>query len=114
MNLYKVENGFLLGLLNGEAKDLKRIVERSVDASIEKHVPVVKVDGSRVIVNIGSIEHPMVDEHYIEFVAIKSEKGLQVKYLNPSDSPIVEFELVDDKFINAYAYCNLHGLWRNE
>ena len=86
----------------------------SADASKEKHVPVIRVDGSAVKVDIGSAAHPMTDEHRILWVALQTDKGCQRKYLAAGDAPAVNFALADEKPLAAYAYCNLHGLWKAE
>lgn len=83
----------------------------TVEASNEKHVPMVSVKGSEVHVNVGSIDHPMVPEHYIEWVYVETEHGGYRKELHPESAPHVVFELGDDKAVAVYAYCNLHGLW---
>ena len=91
----------------------KELVPGSVDASMEKHVPVVAQEGDMISVNVGSVTHPMSEEHLIEWIAVETEKGYQVKYLKASDTPIATFRLTDeDKAVAVYAYCNLHGLWR--
>ena len=95
----------------GEA--MEEIIPSSVDASLEKHVPVFEVKDNKVIVKIGSVNHPMIPEHYIEWVAIETKYGNQRKRLNPGDEPILYFALSEgDEVKNVYAYCNLHGLWR--
>ena len=92
---------------------MEEITANTVDAAKEKHVPVVTVDGSIVKVAVGSVEHPMTDAHLIEWVCLETEKGMQRKYLTPADKPGVCFALTpDDKAVAAYAYCNLHGLWK--
>lgn len=92
---------------------MTELIANTEDASAEKHVPVIKVDGQRVIVEIGSEPHPMIPEHYITWVYIKTAKGAQRKELSPGDEPRVEFVLTeDDKIESAYEYCNLHGLWK--
>ena len=97
----------------GEA--MEEIIANTVDAAKEKHVPVVTVDGSIVKVAVGSVEHPMTDAHLIEWVCLETEKGMQRKYLTPADKPGVCFALTpDDKAVAAYAYCNLHGLWKKD
>ena len=93
---------------------MKELIPGSVDASGEKHVPAVKVDGNVVEVNVGSVDHPMVDVHWIEWVELVSDKGIQRKYLNPGEAPNVKFILGDEKPLAVYAYCNLHGLWKAE
>ena len=86
----------------------------TVEASGEKHIPSVTVNGSTVEVNVGSVDHPMLDVHWIEWVYLRTEKGSQKKFLNPGEAPNVRFTLVDDKPLEVYAYCNLHGLWKTE
>lgn len=73
------------------------------------------VNGNKVTVCVGSVEHPMVTEHYIEWIAIESKCGVQRKLLKPGDAPKADFPLTDDDSVIAvYAYCNLHGLWKTE
>ena len=86
----------------------------TVEASGEKHIPAVTVNGNTVEVNVGSVDHPMLDVHWIEWVYLRSEKGSQKKFLTPGEAPNVRFTLVDDKPLEVYAYCNLHGLWKTE
>ena len=93
---------------------MKELIPGSVDASAEKHVPAVKVADGIVEVNVGSADHPMVDVHWIEWVELVSDKGIQRKYLNPGDAPNVKFILGGEKPLAVYAYCNLHGLWKAE
>ena len=85
-----------------------------VEASHEKHIPVVKVDGNTVVVEIGSVAHPMTAEHSIEWVYLQTEAGGQRKDLKPNDAPAVSFALQGEKPVAVYAYCNLHGLWKTE
>lgn len=90
------------------------LVAGSTDAAQEKHVPVVIQENGEVKVDIGSVAHPMTAEHLIEWVALETEKGYQVVYLNANEVPKCAFKLVDgDKAVAVYAYCNLHGLWKN-
>ena len=92
---------------------MKELVPGTSDGAAEKHVPVVKFEGKKVIVTVGEVEHPMVDAHYIEWIAIETAKGAQRKVLKPGQKPELEFILTDDdSFVAAYAYCNLHGLWK--
>ena len=87
---------------------------KTVDASQEKHVPVVtRVDDCRIKVEVGSVPHPMTEEHLIEWVALETEQGYQVKKLSAGSEPVCTFTLADgDKAVAVYAYCNLHGLWQ--
>ena len=94
---------------------MEEIIPGSMDASLEKHVPQFRVDGDTVIVNVGSIDHPMIPEHYIEWVAIQTKDGNQRKALKPNTKPEVSFKISKgDEVLAVYAYCNLHGLWRNQ
>lgn len=91
---------------------MSEMVPGSTDASTEKHVPVVKVEGSTVTVTVGSVAHPMTAEHYISWIAIETKQGNQRKELKDG-KPEAQFSLVNgDEFVAAYAYCNLHGLWK--
>lgn len=79
----------------------------------EKHLPVLSIEGNQVKVSVGSVAHPMEEKHNIGFIALHTENGVQRKNLNPGDAPEAVFALADgDKVIAAYAYCNLHGLWK--
>ena len=85
----------------------------SVDASLEKHVPVFEVKGNMVSVKVGSVEHPMTEEHFIEWVLVQTKFGNQRKQLKPNQKPEVCFALCEGDEVEAvYAYCNLHGLWK--
>ena len=86
----------------------------TVEASREKHIPVVTVDGNTVNVVIGSVSHPMTEEHSITWVYLQTDRGGQRKCLTPGSEPSVTFTLADEKPLAVYAYCNLHGLWKTE
>ncbi|NLB16757.1 MAG: desulfoferrodoxin [Clostridiales bacterium] len=92
---------------------MDEIVPGTTDASTEKHVPVYKVEGNKVYVKVGSVDHPMVPEHYIEWVSLQTKLGNQRKPLKPGDEPKVCFSVCDgDEVVAVYAYCNLHSLWK--
>ncbi len=75
----------------------------------------MQVDGNIVTVTVGSVLHPMLDKHYIEWVSIQTLQGNQRKELSPGAEPVAKFALADgDKVVAAYEYCNLHGLWKTE
>lgn len=94
-------------------RKMEELVPGTSDGAAEKHVPVMKQDGNKVVVEIGSVEHPMVDDHYIEWIILETEKGVQRRNLNPGEAPKAEFILAeDDKVVAAYEYCNLHGFWK--
>ena len=91
---------------------MQELVPNSIDASAEKHVPVITTNGNIVTVDIGSVEHPMTEAHYIQWICLETEQGVQYAYLNPGDKPKAVFALKEnDQVAAAYAYCNLHGLW---
>ena len=92
---------------------MQEIVPGTTDAAVEKHVPVYEVNGNIVTVCIGSVAHPMVEEHYIEWVSLQTKGGNQRKALKPGDEPKVCFAICDGDEVEAvYAYCNLHSLWK--
>lgn len=92
---------------------MMELVPGKVDASLEKHVPVVEVKDGVVEVMVGSVAHPMTEEHLIEWIVVETEKGVYRKNLKAGDAPMARFMLLDDeKVVNVYAYCNLHGLWQ--
>ena len=93
---------------------MNELIPNTVDASGEKHIPTVKVEGNTVEVNVGSVDHPMVDVHWIEWVQLVTNKGSYRKWLNPGEAPNVKFLLSKEKPVAVYAYCNLHGLWKTE
>jgi len=94
-------------------KPMKLLTENTVDASKEKHVPVVERTADRVHVKVGSVAHPMEEKHYIEFIEIIDSKGNgQIRFLKPGEKPEAEF-LVKEGKITAREYCNLHGLWKS-
>jgi len=93
---------------------MTELVPGTVDASAEKHVPVVVQEGNQVLVKVGSAEHPMVAAHYIQFIAIETNLGSQIKYLKPEQKPEATFLLAEgEELVAAYEYCNLHGLWKS-
>jgi superoxide reductase len=94
-------------------EQMTELVPNTVDAAKEKHVPVIKVDGKKVTVKVGSVPHPMTEEHLIKWIYLQTEGGAQRKCLNAGDAPEATFMLTEgDKPVAAYEYCNLHGLWK--
>jgi superoxide reductase len=83
-----------------------------VEASHEKHIPVVTVEGNTVRVNVGSVTHPMSEEHHIAWIYLQTNRGGQRKCLDVTGAPEVTFALADETPVAVYAYCNLHGLWK--
>ena len=96
-------------------EEMEQIIPGTTDAAVEKHVPVITVNGNTVEVKVGSVDHPMLPEHYIEWIALSTKQGNQRKCLKPGDAPVAKFALVaGDEVVKAYAYCNLHSLWSSK
>ncbi|SCY10998.1 superoxide reductase [Lachnospiraceae bacterium XBB2008] len=123
MKFYKCETcGNIITKLNDSGvpvvccgKPMTELVPGATDGALEKHVPAVTVDGSKVTVQVGEVEHPMMEEHFIQFIVLETEGGFQKKTLKPGDKPVAEFIVAEgDKAVAAYEYCNLHGLWVKE
>ena len=92
---------------------MEEIIPGTVEASKEKHIPVYEVEGNIVKVNVGSIDHPMEEVHFIEWVSLQTKEGNQRKALKPGSKPEVKFAMTPgDEVVAVYAYCNLHGLWK--
>ena len=96
-------------------KQMEELVANTTEASVEKHIPVVEVNNNKVKVQVGSTLHPMTQEHHISWIYLLTTQGGQRKYLEINGEPTIEFALTeDDKLLEVYAYCNLHGLWKVE
>ena len=94
---------------------MEEVVANTVDAAKEKHVPAVTVEGNLIKVQVGSVAHPMMDAHYIQFIILETKKGYQKVDLKPGQEPVASFLVADgDKAVAVYEYCNLHGLWKVE
>lgn len=91
---------------------MKELVANTVEASQEKHIPVAKRENGKIIVEVGSVAHPMTPEHYIEWIAVVSDSGTERIALTPNHPPRAVF--CDKENVDVYAYCNLHGLWKAE
>ena len=97
------------------AEDYIELLPNTTDAAGEKHVPVIEAENGYVTVTIGSVEHPMLDAHYIMWVVLETNQGYQKKELHPGQKPIAIFALAQgETAVTAYEYCNLHGLWKAE
>ncbi|MBQ8306230.1 MAG: desulfoferrodoxin [Blautia sp.] len=96
-------------------EEMKPMEPNTSDGAGEKHVPVIQIDGQTVTVTIGSVEHPMLEAHHIEWILLETKEGRQRKTLKPGDKPVAMFALTEgDSVVAAYEYCNLHGLWKSE
>ena len=94
-------------------ENMQEIIPGTTDAAVEKHVPVYTSEGGVVTVSVGSVTHPMLEEHYIEWIALETDRGSQIKMLKPGDAPEARFALLEGEEVAAvYAYCNLHSLWK--
>ena len=114
--------GNLVGMINDGGgkliccgKEMEEITANTVDAAKEKHVPVIEVEGNKVTVKVGSVNHPMLPEHFIQWIYLVTKQGAQRKCLAPGEEPVAVFALAEgDEAVEAYEYCNLHGLWKKE
>ena len=105
MNFYKVGDKIVVGGNEGV-----EVIPNTVDAAFEKHVPVIEHAGDHVSVRVGSVAHPMLEAHWIEWIILETATGYQKKELKPGEAPETEFA-VTEPVVAAYEYCNLHGLW---
>ena len=121
MRIFKCKNCDRLFMLLMEGKSpeieghLVEVRANSKDAAVEKHVPAVKVDGNKVEVVVGEVVHPMLEEHFIGTIILKTDKMVHIKNLKAGEEPKASFVLAEDeKPVADYEYCNLHGLWVKE
>lgn len=100
---------------NSNPTELEQLNPNTVDASNEKHIPAVTLEGNKVNVVVGEVTHPMMEEHFIEWIGIETSKGIRIDYLYPKQEPKTSFTLEEgEKLISVYSYCNLHGLWKKD
>lgn len=94
---------------------MAEIVPQSNDGPKEKHVPIIERKDNEITVKVGEILHPMEDTHYIKWIVLTTDKGKYIKYLVPSNEPIVKFYIGNDETpLIVYSYCNIHSLWMNK
>lgn len=93
---------------------MTELVAGTVDASREKHIPVVEINADTLTATVGAVIHPMTKEHSIKWICLETDKGFAIKYLTPDDEPTATFNLAGEKPVAVYEYCNLHGLWKAE
>lgn len=112
--------GNLIGMVHNSGvpvvccgEKMEALVPNTTEAAGEKHLPVVTYKDGVVKINVGEINHPMTDEHFIAWIYLETENGGQRKVLHPGDAPEAAF-VCEDKPVAVYAYCNLHGLWMTE
>ena len=116
MKFYKRQDcGEILITEDCRPEGWEELVPNTTDASGEKHVPVVEKEGNAVTVKVGSVEHPMLEAHYIVWILLETDRGYQKKSLSPGEKPAARFALTEgETALAAYEYCNLHGLWKAE
>ena len=91
----------------------EEVTPNTTDAATEKHVPVVEVSGNKVVVKVGEVEHPMTEEHYIQWIALQTKWNFYFRFLDPGKPAKGTMDLCSkDEVVAVYAYCNLHGLWK--
>ena len=111
--IVKLEDSGVPVICCGEA--MVKLLPGTSDGAHEKHVPVVEQQDGHIKITVGSVEHPMLPVHHIQWIVLVTEDGYQVKHLQPSTPPVAEFEVPkDSKVVAVYEYCNLHGLWKAE
>ena len=111
-NIVEVIHG-AVGVLACCGQGMNLMAENTTDAATEKHVPVIAVSGTAIKVQVGSVPHPMQDEHYIEWIELIADGKSYTQFLNPGDTPEATFEVVGTSTSNLSVreYCNLHGHW---
>ena len=100
------------GTLTCCGQAMTKLIANTTDAAREKHVPAVVREGGKIKVTVGAVPHPMLVEHYIQWIALVSGSKVEFKFLEPGEEPKAEFDEVDSG--EVYAYCNLHGLWKKK
>lgn len=111
MKFYKIDDQIVIS--DKELSTGTLLIPNTTDAAGEKHVPQISIDGDTVVVKVGSVEHPSLEAHYIEWILLQTSGGIQMKWLKAGDKPEATFKLVEgEKVIGAFEYCNLHGLWK--
>ncbi len=98
------------GTLSCCGQDMTQLKENDTDAAQEKHVPVVEIADGKVNVVVGSVEHPMGEDHWIQFIEVITPTQILRADLAPTDAPKATF-LTDEEVVKVREYCNLHGLW---
>ena len=111
MKFYRINDQVIIS--TDPRTDGEELIANTTDGAHEKHVPVIEQHGDHVVVRVGSVAHPMLDVHYIEWIVLETATGYQKKDLKPGMAPEAEFA-VTEPVVAAYEYCNLHGLWKAE
>lgn len=96
-------------------EEMSELIPNHTDGAFEKHIPVIERNGNKVLVKVGSVIHPMIESHYIEWISLVTNKGVYTRKLTPNDEPKALFNISEDEeIITTYEYCNLHGLWEGK
>ena len=123
MRFYKCKHcGKIIAMVNERAvpticcgEAMEEMIPNTSDGAFEKHVPVYEVEGNIVHVTVGEVEHPMLDNHYIEWIVLETNKGNQRKKLKPGEAPVADFALLPgEEVIRVLEHCNLHGLYASK
>lgn len=111
--------GNFVGLINNAGvpmiccgEPMEELNPNTVEASAEKHIPKVEIKERLVYVEVGSVLHPSEEAHHIDFIYLQTENGGQRKSIKVGEKPVAMFGVIDDRPLEVYAYCNLHGLWK--
>lgn len=110
-NLIQVVSGSLTSIMCC-GQEITELIPNTVEAATEKHVPIVVREGGSVKVTVSSVIHPMLEEHFIQWINVETDKGVYRKHLKPGEEPVAMFEIGDEELKEVYEYCNLHGLWK--
>lgn len=95
-------------------ESMQELVANSTDAVVEKHLPVLTLEGDVLAVEVGSVAHPMQENHFITLIAVVNGDSEQIFKLKPNMAPKIECKVDVNKPVVAYAYCNIHGLWKSK
>jgi len=117
--VYKcTETGIVIEVINGgddhtlfQEQDMRPLLERTSDAGNEKHVPVVEKTADGILVKVGSVPHPMEEDHWIQWIEVIAKDAVYRKYLNPGNKPEATFPPLAGSFV-VRELCNKHGLWK--
>ena len=111
MRFYKIDDQVVIS--DKELSVGTELIPNTTDGAGEKHVPVIKAEGDTVKVEVGAVEHPSLEAHYIGWILLETAMGFQIRYLKQGMKPEAEFK-VNEPVVAAYEFCNLHGLWKAE
>ena len=117
MKFYKDnQTNEIIAVRDGETIDeagKTEVIPNTTDAAQEKHVPVITREGQTVTVTVGSVAHPMLENHFIQWIILETASGTERRELQPGEEPAAQFFAEeDDEIIAAYEFCNLHGIWK--